>query len=363
MSTRKRRERVEASTTTMERRKRPTSSRAVMTTKKSDKKTEDSEQFILATKTPKQTKGRTTASTKKARKQAPSKATSKAKFSKQTKDSNAVTLTKAKYRDAKFLPRQSTRCTRQFLRILQLQSSPGSRLLELPFEIRLEIYYYCIPKNQHVVISSLTKHGNPKFISAKRATKKDIMYYNNSILFVSKQVSEECLNILYGENKFHVILCGIQFSALPKAWQKRLPDLTPMRITAANSQRIRNLIIEVEPHCHLARILGDPAWYPILRHLRRLSIVIHKSGSCYCMGTGCQQYWRRFARSLLKCIQAYLAPETTVEIDDVTMRLSDAFLKKYLVNGYRRVKETYPCYYVFNHLGGPYAPGRLRYYP
>lgn len=84
----------------------------------------------------------------------------------------------------------------------------GTGFLDLPFELRLEIYYYSIPTK--FVINA----GNPRFPIFNSILDNYYMYFmnphakNNNILLLSKQISNECLDILYGENFFKVQLNG-----------------------------------------------------------------------------------------------------------------------------------------------------------
>ena len=88
-------------------------------------------------------------------------------------------------------------------------------LLDLPFEIRLQIYCYCIPRKCIIGVS------HPRFpIGWPLEQEGDTLdfegdYWNlnknkNSLLLLSKQLSEECLDILYGENisKLYCRLAG-----------------------------------------------------------------------------------------------------------------------------------------------------------
>lgn len=75
--------------------------------------------------------------------------------------------------------------------------------LDLPYELRREVYCYYIPRRRQIDV---------KWVSISSVDYFQIMHkfldadFNPIILRLSKQISEECLNILYGENTFRVSL-------------------------------------------------------------------------------------------------------------------------------------------------------------
>ncbi|EFR00944.1 hypothetical protein MGYG_09038 [Nannizzia gypsea CBS 118893] len=79
------------------------------------------------------------------------------------------------------------------------------RLLDLPFELRREIYYCCLPRKHHIMLPP-TANGKPRFAYREASSDPRIPNRKNSILLLCKQVSEECLDILYGENWYCLTL-------------------------------------------------------------------------------------------------------------------------------------------------------------
>lgn len=103
--------------------------------------------------------------------------------------------------------------------IQSLHPTQPTGLLDVPLEIRLEIYRYFLIQREPIKLHFLGSHTNHWPLNAKRYT---------VVLLVSRQLSEEVLDVLYGENVFEVTL----------DWgsQRNLSQFAP-----ANRQRIRRL--------------------------------------------------------------------------------------------------------------------------
>jgi hypothetical protein len=103
--------------------------------------------------------------------------------------------------------------------------------LQLPYELRRQIYCYCIPRQRRINVSlpSLPL----VYLEDLEGSLEDDDWPN--ILRLSKQISEECLNILYGENIFHVDVNGGGEYSLRN------------NFTEENRRRMRYLIIIAQP--------------------------------------------------------------------------------------------------------------------
>ena len=132
----------------------------------------------------------------------------------------------------------------------------GIGFLDLPYELRLMIYHYSIPRNYEISV-------NFNLCSCCTGVKwksdhslDDPAHPFLGILLVSKQVSEESLSILYGDNSF-VCQCRVddaQKSVLPKYGSyegdcpyEDEPIMDPLLsiFTAKNRDRICQLYIVV----------------------------------------------------------------------------------------------------------------------
>lgn len=120
------------------------------------------------------------------------------------------------------------------------------RLLDLPLEIRREIYYCCLPRGRLVILPS-TADGKPQFSYPQQPSDQQISGHRNNILLLSKQVSEECLDILYGENRFRLSFSATVHYAPRTIQETTEPHLITQHISPENRNRIRFLVILALP--------------------------------------------------------------------------------------------------------------------
>lgn len=134
---------------------------------------------------------------------------------------------------------------------------PTPSFLGIPLEIRLEIYRYLL-----VV---------PGFIALDYGVAYSGAYMKlpTAILSVSKQISEEALDVLYRENMFAICLSS------------RDRGLYPYEFTAQNWQRVRCLTLHGQPYddtlydtYDVPYILTEALWPPIYADLAKLCIVV-----------------------------------------------------------------------------------------
>jgi hypothetical protein len=94
-------------------------------------------------------------------------------------------------------------------------TAPRAGWNSLPAELRLEIYSYLIPRFEHPINVSNPKFKNRFFfeyndsIAASLSEVEEGKYWSNvlpwtKILLINKQISYECLDILYGKNSFQI---------------------------------------------------------------------------------------------------------------------------------------------------------------
>ncbi|PCH08053.1 Hypothetical protein PENO1_008920 [Penicillium occitanis (nom. inval.)] len=125
----------------------------------------------------------------------------------------------------------------------------GIGFLDLPYELRLMIYHYSIPRNYQITVNcnlrSCVRWKNDQSLDERT-------HSFLSILLVSKQVSEESLNVLYGDNSF---VCQWDLDAARKSVplkygsyegdcpyeNESIMDLFLSIFTAKNRDRIRQL--------------------------------------------------------------------------------------------------------------------------
>jgi hypothetical protein len=255
--------------------------------------------------------------------------------------------------------------------------TPASCLLRLPFEIRLQIYHYCIPRKRLVEV------GSPYFIHQwysedhastfeedqdddsehnaaypKDRAKLDGQvsrlddcfwgsYWNkNSILRLSKQISEEALDVLYGDNIFKLRLEREEF------------DLET-NFVEANIKRMRYLLLVAQPsHIYSDdKIPNDALWHSILPQLKILRIVAQQPPEDPRYSNANLEHdiegWVNWLKPFLQCFGRHLSRRTIVEVDDDGREETAALVKKYLPDGYRKLQCHLVGDFVFKR--GPYS--------
>ncbi|CAG8892202.1 unnamed protein product [Penicillium egyptiacum] len=120
--------------------------------------------------------------------------------------------------------------------------TPATPLLfTLPAEIRLKIFGFCVPRKCAIKVSSTRyrPYGVEPLVSTRDPSPEEDRFSNTrplwtNVLHVSKRMSDECLNILYGENLFEVYLNRGAEATLKKTFSKQ------------NIQRIR-FMVAIDP--------------------------------------------------------------------------------------------------------------------
>jgi hypothetical protein len=162
----------------------------------------------------------------------------------------------------------------------------------------------------------------------------DLNQNQNSIFMLSKQISDETLDVLYGSNIFKLYLNGEGEHYLKKNFADR------------NRQRMRCLVLIAQPRgvsYTSEMIVDDTLWRSILPHLKVLRMVLEQpveAGGYYNAPTLEQDIndWVNWIRPFLQAFGKYLPEETNVEVDIDGRAETRALVKKWLPNGYREVR-------------------------
>jgi hypothetical protein len=278
-----------------------------------------------------------------------------------------------------------------------LSPSPAG-LLCLPFEIRLQIYRYCIPQRNMINVSmprfDLVRsfEGRDLFLDSEDTTssqgasldvendvENDVVneedyqidwewptrfvndaqeldegttnfegsgsrpelsayYWNDnsnrtSIFRLSKQISEEALDILYGENMFKVCLNGGGELGLSN------------NFTQANRQRMRHLLLIAEP-CGInywpGEMPNDEIWSSILPKSKTLRIVARQpTEALYPIALTLEKKmdeWIEWFKHRLQCFAQHLSRETIVKVDIDGRTETGELLKECLPYGYQEIR-------------------------
>lgn len=199
--------------------------------------------------------------------------------------------------------------------------------LDLPYELRHQVYCYWIPRRQNIstvlVSSRSLRYG---FYDECRGADCSTL----QALQLSKQISEECLNILYGENTFHVCLndCG----------EHELECF----FTEQNMRRVRHLFFvaesEIFPSRFNGRLIYSPStpneslWATILSNLRSLTIFVMLPTEAHEYPTLEEKIaeWVEWITPYLQCLGKYISKTSQVLIVDDGDRDATDLVEKHL---------------------------------
>ncbi|KFX96662.1 hypothetical protein O988_05224 [Pseudogymnoascus sp. VKM F-3808] len=252
---------------------------------------------------------------------------------------------------------------------LERLRTPPTGLLRLPFEIRLQIYGYCIPQkrvieviqpyfdtsfedctlefedNVHIVANPDMEFDPDSEYGASlqdRALDPEDYaadyrgdYWNHkknksSVFLISKQISKEALDVLYGENMFMIHL-------------HEKGEILLKNFSEANRQRMRYLLVTAEPRgvsYTPGRMPDNALWCSVLPQLKMLRIVAEQPLHYYNAPTLEQDIdcWLNWIRPFLQCFRRHLSKHTTVQIDGDGRLETMALIKECLPGGYREVR-------------------------
>jgi hypothetical protein len=156
----------------------------------------------------------------------------------------------------------------------------------------------------------------------------------NSILLLSKQISGEALDILYGDNIFKLQLHGQGEYCLKK------------KFAEGNRQRIRYLLLSAQPmgvSYEPERMPDNSLWSSILPTLKGLRIVAEQpvEASSYHGAPSLEQEidrWVKWIKPFLHCFGQYLSRETIVQVDIDGRAETRELVKECLPHGYREIR-------------------------
>jgi hypothetical protein len=220
--------------------------------------------------------------------------------------------------------------------ILPPKAPAPTGLLRLPIEIRLQIYYHCIPRKRIIEVVHPRFVPQYPFDSEDGSDYWDLNRNRNSIFRLSKQISEEALDVLYGDNIFKLYLHGEGEHQLMRNFSHR------------NRQRMRYLLLIAQPRSFLytpENRVEEALWRSILPHLKGLRIVAEQpveEGTYYGAPTHKQEMdcWINWFSRYMQCFGQYLVKETKIEVDTNDQAETEELVKKCLLYGYRKIR----CY-------------------
>jgi hypothetical protein len=189
-------------------------------------------------------------------------------------------------------------------------------LFTLPAEIRLKIFGFCIPRKCAIKVSSAMyrPYGVEPLVSTRGPPEEDRFLNTRprwtNVLHVSKQMSDECLNILYGENLFEVYLSKRAEATLKKTFSKR------------NIQRIRFMVVIDPGPCFRGELNQPdiPFWAMTVPNLKLFEWVTQpdKKAERYTSNLATRQRlegWMEWTDAYLDCFSEFM-------VDGVEFKMS-----------------------------------------
>ncbi|KXG48407.1 uncharacterized protein PGRI_022770 [Penicillium griseofulvum] len=188
-----------------------------------------------------------------------------------------------------------------------LPASTTPRLLSLPPEIRLEIFSLCIPTKRAIRVTN--ERYRPYGVEPLVSTRDPSDRFSNTrprwtnILHVSKQMSNECLDILYGDNLFEIYLNKGGEATLKKTFSR------------ANLKRIQ-FILAISPGPCFTGELKPPDnnfWAMVIPNLKLFEWVAQpdlkaeRNRSNLMVEEGLES-WRKWTDSYSDCFAEFLVP-------------------------------------------------------
>lgn len=216
--------------------------------------------------------------------------------------------------------------------LLQCGSKP-SGFFCLPLEIREKIYFHLLPQSA-ISVQYLNFKVDPWIRSLWEDPERQGTFRKRKtgILSVSRQISEEALNVLYGRNLFIVLVHGGAHNKL-------------LKFGIANIRRIRYLRLVAQP---MGIWFPTPVqfdsqlWIPLLTDLSQLCLVLQQplQARGYYDAPSLEedmQKWIAWLEPMLRYLARNISDKTIVGVDDNELVETGDVIQKHFHSGYKRV--------------------------
>lgn len=202
--------------------------------------------------------------------------------------------------------------------------SGSATLLDTPLELRQEVYRYIFLAREPIDLRSLVIKDEQTWPECKERT---------AILCVSRQISEEALNVLYGENVFEIDIHHGNHNVV-------------RNFSLANQLRIRRLQVVIRPEgvSWVPSLRLDPTIWPrIFSNLTKLCIVAQQplrlpryfSDYDPCID---MNHWLAGLKRALESIRQHISSGLLVEVDDDDREETSEVIMAYFSDGYKKVR-------------------------
>lgn len=229
------------------------------------------------------------------------------------------------------------------LKALSQNDRQPSGFLRLPRELRDKIYSLLLVGDpihvQHLQFGkdSWTKSiwKKPERLNFPSHMDWYLPKTKTGILGVSKLISEEALDILYGRHIFTVSVHGGAHRKL-------------LNFGITNLRRIRCVRLVAQPMgvCYPDTLKIDPLfWRPLLTDLNRLSLVVQqplRAGGYYNAPSleEDMREWVTWLEPILQYLAGYITKTTIVEVDDNNLMETSQLVHKYFPPGYQKARTV-----------------------
>ncbi|KAG6993940.1 hypothetical protein G7Y79_00049g085000 [Physcia stellaris] len=216
----------------------------------------------------------------------------------------------------------------------------GSPLLRLPLELRRRIYAFIFGHRHPIDLRHVRAELDPWWRSmiyqpqSEKLNHMDLFEWRTGITGVSRAISNESLDVLYGQNVFIVHIHRGGFSHIFS------------KMGVANSRRIRFLRVVARPMgiCYGKPMVFNPQiWLPLLDGLLQFCIVAHQplTAEGYYGASTLEQdlrEWTVWLDPILKYFSRNLPKTTAVGLDDDDHAETTAVMDKHFDSGYQKVR-------------------------
>lgn len=218
--------------------------------------------------------------------------------------------------------------------------SQPTGFLCLPLEIRDKIYFHLLLRGA-ILVQYLNFEVDPCIRSMWEDPERlyddmgdPIPERKTGILSVSRQISVEALNVLYGHNIFTV---HVHVGAHNKL----------LKFGTANIQRIRYLRLVAQPFfCFPEPVkFNSQLWLPLLTGLSKLYLVVQQpleARGCYKTPALEEdiQKWIAWLEPILRFLAQNITEETIVGVDDNGLMETGDVIQKYFRSGYENIQTV-----------------------
>ena len=236
-------------------------------------------------------------------------------------------------------------------------------LLTIPAEIRLQIYHYCLPRRRIVVVSTpcfdtsyLSTHevDDGLVVEEYEEETSSIDYggcdeqlwvtqeNRNNLFLVSKQISEEALDYVYGENIFKLDI------------NANSEHLLGQNFPEHNIRRMRSLLVIAQPRgvSYPRKKKPDSVlWSWLLPNLKVFRFVVQPPLAARGWNAPTleedMEIWAGWMKAFLECFAQHLHSTTRVEVDMDGRKETAELVEKFLPNGYRNVRCRFAGDFIF----------------